>query len=190
MRIILASQSPRRIELLKNVDLHFDIQPSSAKEVVRSDEKPDAVVMSLAFEKAMDIAKHNEDAIVLAFDTIVYKDEILGKPKDEADAFNMLKSLNGQTHDVFTGLSIVQLSQKIKIVDYTVTHVSFVESSEDTLLNYIKTKEPMDKAGAYGIQGFGALLIDKIDGDYYSVMGLPLSKLNAHLKKTFNITLL
>ena len=190
MKVILASQSPRRIELLKSIGLQFETIPSEAAEIVREGEKPDTVVMSLALEKGLEIASKNEDAVVMAFDTVVFCDEILGKPKDEADAYRMLKLLNGKSHQVFTGIAVIHLESNTKIIDYTMTNVAFIDAEDDMLHRYVDTKEPLDKAGAYGIQGYGAMLVECIEGDYYSVMGLPLSKLSELLRRTFNIQLL
>jgi septum formation protein len=190
MKIILASQSPRRIALLDSLKLRFDAQPSTSEEIYDETDDPQSVVMSLAFEKGYEIAQKHPEAVVLSFDTVVYGDRILGKPKDEADAFEMLKALNGKTHQVFTGISIIKLDENIKITDVSETNVTFVDTDELTLKRYVATGEPLDKAGAYGIQGYGALLVDRIDGDYYAVMGLPLSKLNDYLKKLFNIQML
>ena len=190
MKIILASQSPRRIALLKSLNLQFDTIPSTLEESYDVSDSPDIVVMSLAFEKAYEIAKEHPDAIVIAFDTVVYKDTILGKPKDEDDAYRMLSLLNGSSHTVLTGLAILQLSRQIKVTEVVNTRVTFRQLEDDVLKRYIATKEPLDKAGAYGIQGFGALLIDHIDGDYYAVMGLPLSTLDQFLKQYFKIQIL
>ncbi|MBS7526837.1 septum formation protein Maf [Fusibacter paucivorans] len=190
MKIILASQSPRRIALLEAFNLQFEAEPSTSEEVYDETDDPKCVVMSLAFEKGYEIAQKHPEDIVLSFDTVVYSDKILGKPKDEEDALEMLKALNGKTHQVFTGLSIIKLNENIKITDVSETCVTFVQTDEATLKRYVDTGEPLDKAGAYGIQGSGAVLVDRIDGDYYTVMGLPLSKLNDYLNQLFNIQML
>ncbi|MBE0449852.1 MAG: septum formation inhibitor Maf [Clostridia bacterium] len=190
MRIILASGSPRRIELLDQFNIQFDVIPSKIEEVTRSHETPVQTVMALAFEKAIDVANKYPEAVVIASDTMVYKDEILGKPSSRADAKVMLDTLNGEVHEVYTGLALVYKNQNICVVDYEKTTVTFNILSDDQIENYLNTNEPLDKAGAYGIQGIGALLVKKIDGDYFNVMGLPLSKLSQLLRKHFQIDLL
>ncbi|MDH8678354.1 Maf family protein [Fusibacter bizertensis] len=190
MRIVLASASPRRVELLKQFNIEFDIIPSDIDEIVRNHELPEQAVMSLAFEKAYQISKANTDAIVIASDTVVFFGDILGKPKDYEDAFNMLKKLSGKTHEVYTGIALLCDETKLKVVDYEVTKVQFNVLSDTDIKDYLETGEAYDKAGAYGIQGFGALLVNKIDGDYFNVMGLPLSKLNVLLKKHVQLDLM
>lgn len=190
MRIILASGSPRRIELLDQFNIEFDVVPSKIKEVTRNSETPVQTVMALAYEKASDVAGMYPDAVVIACDTIVYKDGILGKPGSRADAKAMLGVLNGVIHEVYTGLAVVSKSKNICVVDYEKTTVTFNILTDNQIENYLNTNEPFDKAGAYGIQGIGALLVNKIDGDYFNVMGLPLSKLSQLLGKHFHIDLL
>ena len=147
--------------------------------------------MSLAFQKAYDISKLYPDKIVIGADTIVvYDGQVLGKPKDNDDAFRILKLLNGNEHNVITGISLIQNSSNIKIVDYESTLVKFRFLSDKEINNYIETFEPMDKAGAYGIQGQGALLVEKINGCYLNVVGLPLVKLDFLLNKFFKISLI
>ena len=146
--------------------------------------------MRLAFEKAMSIAKENEKSIVIGADTVVVIDnEILGKPKDENEAFQMLKKLSNNTHEVITGISVIDISQNKKYIDNVVSKVTFKSLSEQDICDYINTKESIDKAGAYGIQGYGSMLVKKIDGDYLNIVGLPLSKLSEILKSNFNINL-
>ncbi|MCD4713308.1 MAG: Maf family protein [Clostridiales bacterium] len=190
MRIILASGSPRRIELLDQFNIDFDVVPSKIEEVTRPHETPVQAVMALAFEKANDVANMYPDAVIIASDTIVYKDDILGKPSSRADAKAMLNNLNGEKHDVYTGIALVYKDKSICVVDYEKTTVTFNYLTEEQIEKYLDTNEPLDKAGAYGIQGIGALLVKKIDGDYFNVMGLPLSKLSQLLKKYFQIDLL
>lgn len=190
MRVILASASPRRVELLGQFNIEFETIPSDIPEIVRPHETPKQAVMSLAFEKAQQVSKAEPDALIIASDTVVFMDEILGKPKDYDDAFIMLKKLSGMTHEVYTGIAILNSSKQLKIIDYEVTKVVFNELSDDDIREYLQTGEAFDKAGAYGIQGFGALLVNKIDGDYFNVMGLPLSKLNVLLKKHVQLDLM
>ena len=190
MRIILASSSPRRSELLEMLKVSFEKKPSSVDEKTTFHEKPEQIVMGLSFEKAFQIAQLEPDAIVIGSDTIVYLDEVLGKPENKSDAYNMLKKLSGKTHDVYTGVAVVCESRKIKRVDYVKTEVVFNNLTDAEIHAYIETGEPLDKAGAYGIQGQGALLVNQIQGDYFSVMGLPLSKLNEIMIDEFRINLL
>ncbi|GAU77415.1 septum formation protein Maf [Fusibacter sp. 3D3] len=153
-------------------------------------EKPEQIVMGLSFEKTYQVAQLEPDAIIIGSDTIVYLNEVLGKPEDKAEAYRMLRKLSGKTHDVYTGIAVICESQKIKRVDYVKTKVDFKDLSEAEINAYIETGEPLDKAGAYAIQGQGALLVNQIQGDYFSVMGLPLSKLNQIMIDDFRINLL
>lgn len=190
-KIILASNSPRRKEILDNVGVDFSVIGSDIEEVVREGEKPEIVVMALAFEKAFDISKKLcDNSIVIAADTIVYKDFILGKPIDEEDAYKMLKSLSGCSHEVYTGFTVLRANTKLKITEYVKTTVVFKELDDDIIKRYIETKEPMGKAGAYAIQGYGSTLIDSIAGDYFNVVGLPISRLSEVLKEHFNFAIL
>lgn len=190
MDIILASASPRRKEILENVNLKFTVQSSHIEEVVLENEPPKDLVMRLAFEKCMDVAKKNPNALVIGADTIVALDNnILGKPKDEHHAYKMIKSLSNKKHEVITGISLINLSLNKKVTDYVVSEVTFKDLSEETIKDYIKTKESLDKAGAYGIQGYGALLVDSIKGDYFNIVGLPISKIGDLLKYNFNVNL-
>lgn len=190
MKIILASASPRRKEILQNTKLKFDIQKSHIKEVILENESPESMVVRLAYEKAFDVAEKNRDKLIIGADTIVVLgDEILGKPKDEEDAFDMIQKLSNKTHRVITGISLVNLNQGKVINDYVVSYVTFKDLSEDSIKDYINTKESLDKAGAYGIQGYGALLVDNIQGDYFNIVGLPISRLSDLLKDHFDINL-
>ncbi|MGL4911371.1 MAG: Maf family protein [Romboutsia sp.] len=190
MNIILASASPRRKEILENTNVKFDIIKSEIDEVILDQELPPEVVMRLAFEKAMDIASKNEDSLVIGADTVVVLDNtILGKPKDEEDAFDMINKLSGKTHQVVTGISLINLNVNKKIIDYVVSNVKFKDLSKEDIIDYIKTNESLDKAGAYGIQGYGALLVEEIQGDYFNIVGLPISRLSDLLRKHFNINL-
>ena len=178
MDIILASKSPRRREILENTKVRFSIKESQIDETIKLN------------EKALDVAKNNEDALVIGADTVVViDDKILGKPKDETEAYNMIKLLSGKTHYVITGFALINLSLNKKIVDCQISQVTFKELSEATIKDYIQTKESLDKAGAYGIQGYGALLVEEIQGDYFNIVGLPISRLSDLFKKYFNINL-
>lgn len=189
--IILASSSPRRKEILERYNIKFTVIGSEIIEKIIDSEKPEQVAMSLSYQKAYDISRSNPDKIIIGADTIVvYENQILGKPKDIDDALSMLKLLNGKSHNVITGISIIQGSTKLKIVDYENTIVKFRNLDVDKLKSYVNTYEPLDKAGAYGIQGLGALLVEKIDGCYLNVVGLPMVKLDFLLNKFFKISLL
>lgn len=190
MKIILASASPRRVELLNQFQLDFDTIPSYLDEMVRPNESPSQIVMGLAYEKALDIAKKYPDHLIIASDTIVYDQKVLGKPNSYEDAKDMLLHLSGKTHSVYTGIALIHLDSSSKIIDYEKTEVTFRALTEREITAYLNTGEPFDKAGAYGIQGYGALLVSHIIGDFYNVMGLPLSKLNAMLSRYFGIELL
>lgn len=190
MEIILASASPRRKEILQNTKLKFEIQKSNIDEVVLENESPLNMVVRLAHEKAFDVAQKNREKLVIGADTIVVlDDEVLGKPKDKNEAYQMIKKLSNKTHKVITGISLINLKQGIVVNDYVVSLVTFKDLSEDSIKDYINTNESLDKAGAYGIQGYGALLVDNIQGDYFNIVGLPISKLSDLLKDHFDINL-
>lgn len=177
--IILASQSPRRQELLKLITSDFEIKVSNVDETLPDKITPKEAVMYLSKIKAELFA--DGDNIVIGADTVVALDgKILGKPKSEENAKEMLRFLSGRTHSVFTG---VTLASDKKAKTFAVeTKVKFFELTNEEIDAYIKTKEPFDKAGAYGIQGYGSLLVEKIDGDYFNVVGLPVSTLARELK--------
>lgn len=190
MNIILASASPRRKEILENTNIKFDIISSSIEELILGGESPCQMVMRLAFEKGIDIAsKHKSDLVISADTIVVLDDNVLGKPKDEEEARQMISNLSGRTHQVITGISLINLENNKKIIDYVISNVKFKKLSKDDINDYIKTKESLDKAGAYGIQGYGAILVEEIQGDYFNIVGLPISKLSDLLKKHFNINL-
>lgn len=184
---ILASSSPRRIELLKQLHLNFEILPSDVEEKIDLNLKPHENVMKLAFQKGSDVANRLVDKkgkIVIAADTMVYiEDELLGKPKNEDEAFWMLKKISGKRHTVYTGVCVIDADKKITLVDFEKSFVYIKNMSDDEITQYIKTGEPFDKAGAYAIQGFGSLIVEKIEGCFYNVVGLPLYKLNTMLQK-------
>lgn len=182
MKIILASASPRRKELLTLAGIEYDVIVSQCEETLPDGITPDKAVEELARQKAEDVFSHNSDAMVIAADTVVaLGNTILGKPKDEEDAFNMLSSLSGRRHTVFTGVCI-RTKDKTDIF-HVATEVEFYDLTEKEIRDYIATKEPMDKAGAYGIQGKGFVLVKGIHGDYFNVVGLPLAETVRHLNK-------
>lgn len=176
--MILASQSPRRRELLSLITEDFRIIPAKGEEILPENISPENAVLTLSEKKADEIFAEHKDELILAADTIVAIDgKILGKPRDENDAFSMLKTLSGRAHEVFTGVcAVFPNGEKERFFEET--KVLFYPLSDEEIKAYIKTGEPMDKAGAYGIQGKGALLVKRIDGDYYNVMGLPVAKLS------------
>ena len=190
IRIVLASASPRRKMLLSQMGFEFEVIPSKGEEVITSTD-PASIVSELSLAKALEVANRLTengdpgDLLVIGADTIVVKDDkILGKPGDEAEAFEMLTSLSGRTHQVYTGVSL------IKILGVRETMTSFAEKTEvnvaklspGEIRDYIATKDPMDKAGGYGIQGPFGKYISGITGDYNNVVGLPIAALYQHLK--------
>ena len=180
-KLVLASASPRRQELIQLLGLRAEIHPSGiAEDVTEAD--PSLLVQKLAFRKAEDVAKqYPKDYLVVGADTVVFfEDRILGKPKSEEDAYRMLSALSGRTHQVYTGVSLHFQGKKMGF--YEKTEVQFARLTEREIWDYIESKEPMDKAGAYGIQGRFAPFVKGIAGDYYNVMGLPLARLYQALK--------
>ena len=180
-KIILASASPRRKELLEQIGLSFEVEPAKGEEEITS-VIPQEAVEELSYQKAMEVAElhRDEDALILGADTIVvYDNQIMGKPADEEEAKAMLRQLSGKTHCVFTGVTAVLWENQKKTVRTfsEKTEVTFYPMSEEEIMFYVKTKEPMDKAGAYGIQGIGAKYIQAICGDYNNVVGLPVARL-------------
>ena len=189
-KIILASASPRRKELLEQIGLSFQIEPARGEEHIISI-IPREVVEELSCQKAMEVAElhKEEDALILGADTIVvYEDKIMGKPADEEEAMEMLRKLSGKTHCVFTGVTAVLWENRKKTVRTfsEKTEVTFYPMSEEEIMFYVKTKEPMDKAGAYGIQGIGAKFIQAIHGDYNNVVGLPVARLYQEVLRDWN----
>ena len=178
MEIILASQSPRRRELLERMGIReFRVVASAADETADPALSPVELVETLSRRKALTVqAQEGTDAIILAADTVVTLDgAVLGKPADEAAARQMLSALSGRRHQVYTGLTVLRGQEAY--TEHEMTEVTFRALSQTEVEAYIATGEPMDKAGAYGIQGYGALLVEGISGDYYNVMGLPVCRL-------------
>lgn len=173
--IILASASPRRRELLTLAGIEYKVIPSECEEMLPEKITPSDAVKSLAEQKATDVFKRYPEDTVIAADTVVALGEkILGKPKNKDDAFHMLASLSGKTHTVYTGVCIMKNGSAETF--YSATEVEFYTLTPSEIDAYIATNEPMDKAGAYGIQGKGSLLVKKINGDYFNVVGLPLAE--------------
>ncbi len=201
--IILASKSPRRQELLHQIDISYRCMPSSKEEVITTN-CPAEAVKELSAQKARDIEEQIKSAqqvsnkgskIIIGADTVVaFEGKILGKPKDEKDAFSMLSMLSGKSHEVYTGVTVIYLSgyenyPRKEIVFSECTKVKVAQLSEDDIKNYIATKEPMDKAGAYGIQGKFGKYINGIEGDYNNVVGLPIARLFQEVRDKLGINL-
>ena len=185
MRLILASQSPRRKELLSSLGYEYEVCPADIDETVPKDVESIYVPEILSRNKALFVLGQNSDAVVIGSDTVVICDgQILGKPQSEEEARLMLSLLSGKKHKVATGLCVCSKEKTRSLV--SVTDVYFHELTQNLIDAYIATGEPMDKAGAYGIQGVGSVLVKKIDGDYFTVMGLPLSQ-TARLLSEFGI---
>ncbi len=179
--LILASSSPRRKELLKMAGYEFTDAPAFVSEKYLQGTPPMQIVEQLAVRKAKSVAKENPQATVLGADTlVVLKGRVMGKPKDEAEAKTMLRLLSGNVHQVYTGYCVIAGTQLL--TGHECTSVEFYPLKDADIDAYIATGEPLDKAGAYGIQGRGALLVKRIDGDFYNVMGLPIAKINRILK--------
>jgi len=172
--LILASASPRRSDCLKKLGLDFTVCPANICEALLPDELAPESVVRLSRDKAAKIQEEYPEAIVIGGDTVVsMDDEVLGKPSDEKHAVEMLLCLSGQTHTVFSGLAVAMPSGEI-VSDFSSTQVRFRTFGRKFAQSYVATREPMDKAGAYGIQEFGMALVEGISGDFYTVVGLPV----------------
>ncbi len=172
---VLASGSPRRKALFKLLVPEFEVLVSKVNEQAHHGERPEATAQRLAYEKASAVQKNRPHAVILGADTIVICErEILGKPRSPEEAASMLKSLSGKTHRVVTGVSLVH--QRGHVVDHSVTDVTFSRMGPEEIAEYIRSGEPLDKAGAYGIQGIAARFIERIEGCYFNVVGLPVAK--------------
>lgn len=191
MNLILASGSPRRRELLERIGLNFTVQVADADETLLPNLDPKDQVIRLSQIKARAVAEEincPEDAVILAADTVVVLEgEILGKPRDETHAKEMLAALSGRDHQVLTGITVRRGQRVVSHCEETAVH--FRPLTQGEIDAYVATKEPMDKAGAYGIQGYAALFVDKLNGDYYNVMGLPVCAA-AMLLRDFGLPLL
>ena len=180
-KIILASKSPRRKELLEKCNLPFVCEPADIDESLNQNLSLQEAIKELSYRKANAILANHPDCIVIGSDTIVtLNGKVLGKPANEKIAFEMLKSLQGNTHQVITGICI--LSKNRNFQDVVTSNVTFDSMSDEEILAYIQTGECLDKAGSYGIQGYGGRYITHIDGDYYAIMGLPLHIVYEELK--------
>lgn len=194
-RIILASASPRRKMLLEQIGLEFEVVSSNVDETVANKKVPAEVVKELAFRKAKAVSNFmsgdgTSDKFIIGADTIVVKDgAVLGKPENEAEARQMLSMLKDSWHEVLTGLSIIRVTNGQAVTDYERTRVKMKDLTDSEIQAYINSGEPKDKAGAYGIQGKGALLVEKIEGCYFNVVGLPIFRL-VEMLKSFGIYVL
>ena len=182
MSVVLASASPRRRELLQTAGVEFTVKVSDADEHIDPDTPPHEAVMALARQKAQTVAKSCPGDLVIGADTVVvYDGAILGKPADAADAARMLRMLSGKTHVVYTGVCL--LYGKKEETFFEQTQVTFYPLTEQEIEAYVATGEPMDKAGAYGIQGRGCTLVQRICGDYFNVVGLPVAAVCRRLRE-------
>lgn len=189
-KIILASASPRRSEILGLTGLKFSVDVSEYEEDMELGLKPHQLARFLSSEKAMTIAAKYPDALVIAADTfIVFRGNLLGKPHTEEEARRMLILLNGRSHSVITGFTIIDTKTKKKLSRSVETKVYFRKMTEQEIESYVRTGEPLDKAGSYAIQGIGAVIVKKIEGDYLNVVGLPLNSLTDALRK-FGVSVL
>ncbi len=189
-RIVLASGSPRRKMLLEQIGLKFEIVKSDFKEKVNSSMEPGELVKFLSMQKAKIVGSKYKNSIIVAADTIiVLNNEIIGKPKTEKEAIKILRLLSGKAHTVITGLTVLDSTNNKAVTKSVETKVFFRKLKSSEIENYIKLENTLDKAGAYGIQGIGSLLIEKIEGDYFNVVGLPLSTLHETLKN-FGVNLI
>ena len=191
MKIILASKSPRRRDILNIMGVDFEIDVADVDESVSDGLSPVEAVCEISKRKACAVLRRHsdEDCIVISADTVVVIDgKIIGKPKDEEDAVNIIKSLSARTHEVYTGFTVCS-NEKSK-TDFEVTKVHFKALCDDDIRRYVATGEPMDKAGAYGIQQKGNLFVEYIHGDYYNVVGFPISKICVTIKELFGINIL
>jgi len=179
---VLASSSPRRQELLKLLLADFEVVPSDVDESIHAAERPEPMVARLAREKALAVQERCPSACIIGADTLVVcEEEILGKPASHEEARSMLRKLSGKTHQVLTGVCLLHLDRLL--VECSTTDVTICHLTEQEIENYLRSGEPFDKAGAYAIQGLGARFVEKIDGCYFNVVGLPVSRLYQMMKR-------
>jgi len=190
-QLVLASTSPRRKEILESLGVEFKVIGSNIEEKVDENLSPPEIAKQLAYLKAKDVSnKINGDYVVVGADTIVEYNKVLGKPRNIEEACSMLRLLSGQVHRVITGFAVIDCITQKEFIDYECTNVYFNHLTDNQIQKYISTGEPMDKAGAYGIQGKASLFVSKIEGDYFNVVGLPIFKLGVVLHNHFDISLL
>ena len=181
--MILASNSKRRQEILRDMGFNFKVLTSDIEEISDKEEISE-MILDIAEKKLDKIAKENVNEFVLAADTVVeLNGKIFGKPKDMEEAFSFLKTLSGNTHKVITAYVFKNISKNILIKEVVISEVKFLELDNEIINWYLGTAEPFDKAGAYGIQGYGRILVEKINGDFYSIMGFPISNFLENLRK-------
>lgn len=188
--VILASASPRRRDILNMMGLPFRVEVSGAEETMEESMTPELFVEQISLRKAAEVAKkQKQNALVIAADTVVVLDDtIVTKPKDEADAVQILTRLSGRAHRVLTGLSVIRLSDGKAVSVCEETKVHFRALSEEEIFSYVQTGEPMDKAGAYGLQGRACVFAERIEGDFFNVIGLPACRLAKILKEEFDFS--
>ncbi len=183
-KIILASSSPRRKSLLEQIGLEFTVDPSQYEENMKIKVEPMTLARILARGKALDVARRHNSGLVIGADTFLsFKNSVLGKPKDRSEAVTMLERLAGKTHSVISGIAVIDAETEREDVRSVQTLVQFRDLSQEEIEDYVATGEPLDKAGAYGIQGRGATLVERIEGDYFNVVGLPLATLMEMLRR-------
>ncbi|MGD0351890.1 MAG: Maf family protein [Dehalococcoidia bacterium] len=183
-KIILASGSPRRKELLEKIGLKFEVESSNYEEDIYPGLQPHDVAQKISLKKAEIVASKHKNVVIIAADTfIVFDGQILGKPSTANESREMLQKLNGKSHSVITGFSVIDTA-KNKTLSRSVETIVFLKKlTQSEIDTYVKSKEPLDKAGGYAIQGLGAVIVDRIEGDYLNVVGLPLSALTEALKE-------
>ncbi|RJP15004.1 MAG: septum formation protein Maf [Candidatus Abyssobacteria bacterium SURF_5] len=180
--IILASASPRRLELLQLLNIIFEVVPSAVEEAEHEGESPGDLVERNALAKALDVARRRASGLIIGADTLVWlNDRAFGKPADIEDARRMLRVLAGKTHQVYSGLAVVRIEDNKRLTAHEVTDVTFRPLSEEQITRYLGMIDPLDKAGAYAIQGAGGIIVEKLCGCYYNVVGLPLNLLDTML---------
>lgn len=184
-RVVLASASPRRSELLAQAGIPFVVDPSDVPEVPEPDWDPCELATRLSARKALDVANRHPDAdLIIGADTVVVLDqEVFGKPQDPEDAVRMLKRLSGRAHAVVTGWSLVDPRRDHALSEFTSSRVFFADLDEETIRRYVATGEPMDKAGSYAIQGKAGLFVQAIEGDYANIVGLPIAAIGQALRQ-------
>ncbi len=184
LNIILASSSPRRQQMLKLIDVPFEIVVSHYEENNEMKSRPSKIVMTHAKGKVEDVISRTKGGVIVGADTLVYKDRVIyGKPKNMADAHRMLKELQGKTHYVYTALAIFDTNKNKWIVDYLRTKVSMRKLTQKEISRYFELINPLDKAGSYAIQEAGSIIVDRIEGCYYNVLGFPMAKLDEMLRE-------
>ena len=183
-KIILASRSPRRKNILKQIGLEFEVRESKYEEDLNAIADPVELVKFLALKKAEDVAKQYDDAIIIGADSmVILNGKPLGKPKDKAEAKKILRELSGRENRGITGYAIIDTKNKIAVNDYSEATVKFRELSDEEIDEYVATGEPLDMAGAYGLMDRGAVLMESVSGDFYSIVGLPIGKVYVELRK-------